>query len=421
VGCGAGTYPALVLSTQGVSAGLKDSQDATFRANTLRKFLVVAQFTLSVVLVFCTLAVLQQMAYIQNKPLGFDRQNVIAVDINSPAVRGGAQAIRDGFLAHPQVLSVSNSSRIPGDWKPSAPTVQASLPGRNADEARTLDLFVADERFLDTFGISLSSGRNFTATDNNASVIVNRTLVELMGWDQPLGQRLHLTSRANPTAPETTLEANVVGVVDDFHYQSLHRVIGPVVIQNGQAGNPTLLPHDYISVRIAENDIPGTLEHLRSVMRTHDAVTPFEYNFVEAQMDDNFYSSDRMTATLFFVAAGIAIFIACMGLFGLTSFTTEQRGKEIGIRKVLGATIANIVELLSADFMKLVVVAILLALPAGWYLMNLWLQSFAYTQGIGAGTFLVSALLAVVVSLGTVSFQSVKVAMRNPIESISYE
>lgn len=420
IGFAAGAYPALVLSTQRISSGLRDSLQATRRANALRKLLVVTQFTLSVVLVFCTLSVFDQMAYIRNKPLGFDRENLIAIDINSGRVRIGAQAIKDEILQYPEVLSVSTGSRLPGDWKPGT-QVAGREPGQDLNDSKSADLFVVDENYLKTFAINLAAGRNFIPSDTQGSILVNQTLVRQMGWEQPIGQHLLINSNVNPTTGDVALDATVVGVVEDFHFQSLHQVIGPVVMQNGQQGIQTLLPHDYFGVRVTGNDLTGTIEHLRQVMLLHDPVTPLEYNFVDSQMEDNFYSSDRITAGLFTLSAGLAIFIACMGLFGLTAFTTEQRSKEIGIRKVLGATIANIVQLLSADFMRLVLVAIIIALPAGYYLMNLWLQDFAYTQGIGVDVYLVSTLLAITVSLGTVSMQSVKAAMRNPVESISYE
>lgn len=420
IGIAAGAYPAMILSRQSVSVGLTDNQSALKTSGRMRKILVVAQFSLSVILVFCTLTVFDQMAYIQSKPLGFNENNVIAVDINSPAARNNAQAIKDELLSNPDVLAVSNSNRLPGDWK-NITQVTGLVPGQDISNTRNFDFNSIDEHYLETFNIGLARGRNFEPSDSIENILVNQTLVELMGWSQPIGQQITIASNANPTVDEVLLEANVIGVVEDFHYQSLHQSIGPLVLGNGMTQVNPLLPHDYFSIRVSENNIPDTIEYLREVMQRHDPATPFEYNFIESQMQSTFYSSDRMTAILFTVAASLAVFIASMGLFGLSSFTTEQRRKEIGIRKVLGATIANIVELLSADFMKLVLVAIFIALPAGYYLMNLWLQTFAYSQGIKASIYVTAALLAIVVSMATVSIQSVRAAMRSPVDSIACE
>ncbi|MEX2131923.1 MAG: ABC transporter permease [Pseudohongiellaceae bacterium] len=416
VGIAAGAYPALYLSNAAVARGLKDSHDSIASAGALRKLLVVAQFALSIVLVFCTLVVINQMRYIQTKPLGFDKSNVVAVDINSGPARADYQSIRAEFASHPNVLSVSVSSRLPGDWKPIG-SVIANMPGRPAEESQQVSFIGIDENFLSTFDIDLLQGRKFEASSLTSNILVNEALVRQMDWSDPVGQSLFVFP--DGAAADTGTEVTVAGVVDDFHYQSLHATIGPMILFHYQL-LATVQPIDYYSIRITGENREETIAHLQNVMRLHDPVTPFEYHFLDSQIDI-FYSSDRMTATLFSVAAVVAIFIACMGLFGLSSFATQQRSKEIGIRKVLGATIANIVRLLSADFMKPVLLAIVIGLPLGYYLMSQWLQSFAYAGGIGVTVFVFSALLALIVSMATVSLHSLRAAMRNPVESISYE
>jgi putative ABC transport system permease protein len=414
LGVAAGAYPAFMLSHQQITRGLADQRDAGKSAGILRKSLVLAQFVLSVVLVFCTLVVAQQMRYVQSKSLGFDENNVIAIDINSQSIRVNAEAIRNEFLQHPNVQAVSTSSRLPGDWK-SISRFSSNVVGRDSNQALETSFITADESFLETFSIALLEGVNLSPLLPDNSVLINETMAARMNTDSVLGQQLAIEGTVASSG--VNAQATVVGVVADFHFESLHQSIAPLVI-----GKPELqlTAIDYYSVRAQGGDLNDTIAHLREVMQRHDPVTPFEYNILSAQID-TFYDSDRTTALLFSVAAGMAIFIACMGLFGLSSYATEQRNKEVGIRKVLGASVAAIVHLLSADFMKPVLLAVVIALPFGYYLMTLWLQSFAYYISIGLGTFLLSALLAILVSLATVSVQSVRAALRNPVESIAYE
>ncbi len=414
VGLAAGVYPAIYLSNMAVINGLRDQKSASARAGILRKLLVVTQFTLSVVLVFCTLVVVKQMGFIQSTPLGFDKTNVIAVDINSQPVRNNFETIKSEFRRHPQVLDVSVSTRLPGDWKDIG-TAFGLLPGQDEENTQRLSFIGIDQDFLTTYSITQLEGRNFDNSTSPNDVIVNQRFVDLMGWESGVGQQFRLSGEQQAT--DNSMQANIIGVVEDFHYLSLHNEIGPLVL--GRHNNP-LGAIDYYSVKMSGIDNAGVIAHLQSVMQQHDPVTPFEYNILESQIE-TLYSSDEVTMALFTAAASLAVLIACMGLFGLSSFTTQQRSKEIGIRKVLGATIINIVELLSADFMKLVFLAIVIALPLGYYLMSLWLQNFAYSGGIPPDVFILSALLAVLVSMATVSIQSVRTAMRNPVDSISYE
>jgi len=414
LGCLAGAYPAFMLSRQQVAQGLSDQREASQSASLLRKCLVLAQFVLSVVLVFCTLVVSQQMNYIQNKTLGFDESNILAVDINSQPARDNAEAIRNEFLQHPNVLSVSNSSRLPGDWK-AITAFSANIVGRDANQTMTANYIAADESYLDTFSIALLEGTNLSPLVPANSVLINETMAARLGVDSAIGQQLDINGTV--VSGGVGAAVTVVGVVADFHFQSLHQSIAPLMI-----GKPEtqLAPIDYYSIRLGNGDLAETVEYLRGIMSRHDPITLFEYNILESQIE-TFYDNDRTTALLFSIAAGMAIFIACMGLFGLSSYATEQRNKEVGIRKVLGASVAAIVRLLSADFMKPVFLAVVIALPFGYYLMSLWLQNFAYYVSIGLSAFLASALLAIVVSLATVSVQSVRAALRNPVESIAYE
>ncbi|MEX2469913.1 MAG: ABC transporter permease [Pseudohongiellaceae bacterium] len=414
VGLGAGAYPAFVLSHQNIISGLADQQESTRASGLLRKLLVLVQFGLSVILLFSTLVVMRQMTFIQSMSLGFDQSNVIIVDINSQPARVNAEAIRNEFLQNPEVLAVSNSSRLPGDWKPIS-EFSANVQGRDVEQAISSRYIAADAMFLDTFDINLVEGLNLLDEVPENSVLINQAMAQRLSLDSPIGAQL--TIDGNFQAEDINSDVTVIGIVEDFHYQSLHQAIQPLIIGKSSAG---FEPIDYYSIKVSGNNLNETIAALRTIMQHHDPVTPFEYNILEARID-GFYSSDRLTGLLFSVAAAMAIFIACMGLFGLSSYATEQRSKEVGIRKVLGASVTGIVRLLSADFMKPVLLAIVIALPVGYYLMAQWLQNFAYYINIGAGIFLLSALLAIGVSLATVSIQSVRAALRNPVESIAYE
>lgn len=416
IGLAAGAYPAFYLSRLPVISGIRDHKHSTKHAGRLRKLLVIVQFGLSVVLVFCTLVVMEQVSFVQSMPLGFNKNNVLAIDINSPAMRMNFETIKAELLADPVIEAVSVSSRVPGDWKP-IPQVTAAVPGQQDANSERVSYLGADADFLDAYAITRIEGRNFDTSSAPGDVMVNRRFVEQMGWDVALGRQLNLTGIRGDTGAVETIPATVIGVVEDFHYQSLHTAVGPLVI--ARYDNP-LGVIDYYSVRINGNNVANALDRIRSVVQRHDAVTPLEYHFLDAQIDTQ-YSSDRISLMFFSAAAGLAIFIACVGLFGLSSFTVAQRSREIGIRKVLGATIANIVGLLSADFMRLVLLAIVIALPVGYYLMTLWLAGFAYSTRVTPMQFSLSASLAIVVAMGTVSVQSVRAAMRNPVESIACE
>ncbi len=305
---------------------------------------------------------------------------------------------------------MSVSSRVPGEWK-NIVEIEAIPEGANEAAARTMNFFGVDENFLNTFDVTLLAGRNFhttMSTDTNA-VLLNEAAVEAFGWEQPIGRTFRV--------PDEEFDAHVIGVVRDFHFRSLHEKIGPLAL--GHSHNP-IHRIDYFTARISGENIAATLDHLRSVHERYDAITPFEYHFLDQQIE-NFYRADRRVSILFAIAGGLAIFIACLGLFGLAAFTAEQRTKEIGVRKVLGASIPQLIVLLSTEFTKLVALALLLAAPIAFYAMNQWLAEFAYHTQIGLATFLLAGLIALTIAWLTVSYQAIKAALANPVDSLRYE
>ena len=248
-------------------------------------------------------------------------------------------------------------------------------------------------------------------TTDTTAVLLNETAADLFGGDEILNKEIVLQQS------EESLTLHVIGIVKDFHFRSLHEQIGPLVLGHSHNAIQSI---DYFTARIGGRDIPKTIAHLRQVHEQFDAVTPFEYHFLDQQIE-SFYVADQRLGQLFGIAAGLAIFIACLGLFGLAAFTAEQRTKEIGLRKVLGASVPQIILLLSAEFTKLVVVALLVAAPIAFFASKEWLQSFAYRTEIGAGIFLIAGISAILIAWLTVGIQAAKAALSNPIESLRYE
>ena len=405
-----GFYPALFLSKFRPMMVLKGRSTKGGKASFMRQGLVVLQFVLSVTMIIATVIVYQQLNYMQEKRLGFNQEHLLIVDINSGNARSGFETMKAEFARSPNVKSVSVSSRIPGDWK-NITEIEAVAEGAAPDELHTMHFLGVDADFLETYQMELVEGKNFTGNTlaDSSTVIINEAAAKILGWDEPLGKRLRV--------PEREFEAEVVGVVKDFHFRSLHEKIGPMVL--GYWNNPVRVI-DYFTARISGRDIPGTLAYLEDVHNRVDKVTPFEYNFLDERLQ-NYYQSDMRIGRLVGISTIVAILIACLGLFGLAAFTAEQRTKEIGIRKVLGATVAGIFLLLSKDFMRLALIAVIIAIPIAYFALTEWLQNFAYHIAVGATAILISAALAMIILLLTISYQAIKSALVNPVKSLRYE
>jgi len=408
VGLISGSYPAFFLSRLRPAFILKGG--ASTSSSWFRQGLVVTQFALSIIMIVATVVVHNQMNYIRTKRLGFNQDQLVVVDINNRAARTNFQAIKTEMGRSPAVRGVSVSSRVPGDWKNIAEVgvVPESAP---ETEIHTLNFIGIDEDFMNVFEVEMAEGRNFSPefpTDTSA-VLLNETAAKEFGWDSPIGKTIRV--------PEENFDARVIGVVKDFHFRSLHEKIGPLVIANW---NNRIDQIDYFTARISGQDIPATIKYLQGVHEKFDQVTPFEYNFLDQRLAD-FYHNDQRVGRLFGIAAGLAIFVACLGLFGMAAYSTEQRRKEIGVRKVLGASVPNVILLLSKDFTKLVALAQILASPVAYYFMNRWLQDFAYRVDINVGMFLLAGVLALAIAWLTVGYQAIKAALANPVESLRYE
>lgn len=418
----AGSYPSLYLARFRPSAILKGkNQGDKGQYSFLRRGLVVVQFSLSILMIIGTLVAWQQMDFIQNQDLGFDKDQHIVVDINSGKVRNGFETIRNGYAQLPDVQSVAVSSRVPGEWK-NILQAEVRAPGKFEERGVTPWFIGGDEQFLETFGINLTNGRNFDKIRlaDSAAVILNQEAAKVLGITEANEQEVLLVSRINNGTArvfEEPFRAKVIGITEDFNFQSLYQPVGPLVIAH--SNNP-IQSIDYFTARISGQNVQRTIAQMTDILKAVDPDHLFEYHFLNEQIS-TFYEADALRSRLFSIAALCAIFIACLGLFGLAAFTAERRTKEIGIRKVLGASTTGIVRMLSKDFLTLVLVALLIASPLAYYFMERWLADFAYRINIQWWIFALAGIMAIGIAFLTVSFQSVKAALANPIESLRDE
>lgn len=413
----AGGYPSLYLSRMKTSAVLQGHQGGKRSKGTLRQGLVVLQFSLSIFMIIGTLIVWQQMNFVQNQDLGFNQDQLMVVDINSGAVRNNFNTIQNQYEQIPEVKSVSVSSRVPGEWKNIR---QAVVSTPQQIESKFTPWFMGtDENFLETFKIELASGRNFDRSRplDSASVILNQKAANVLGITAATGQTIQLLGRFSNGSErlfETPMNVSVIGIVKDFNFQSLYEPVTPLVL--GYRNNP-IQSIDYFTARISPQNIDRTIAQMTDILHTVDPNHVFEYHFLDDQIA-NFYQADNRRGQLFTIAALCAIFISSLGLFGLAAFMAEQRIKEIGIRKVLGASVSGIVTLLSKDFLRLVMIAFMIASPLAYFVMSEWLQDFAFRINISLWIFLGAGILTIVIALFTISFHSVKAAVSNPVNNL---
>lgn len=413
VGIIAGSYPAFYLSSFRPIAVLKGRiTKRVGNAVSLRSVLVIFQFAITVGLIAGTMVIGKQLNYIQNKKLGFDKDQVLILN-NFYTLGNNCQAFKDEILKHPQVISASMSSSLP---TPSSRNSSATFLGRTPDPSKThvVQLFTVDYDYIPTLGMEVVNGRAFSRDfpSDSSGVILNESAVAMYGLDEPLGQEVSVFSGGTPENPEINT-TKVVGVVKNFHFESLRSKIGPLAIFLGES-------RGRLSIKIESKEVPRLIADIQQQWNTMGPGQPFDYTF----MDEDFssvYESETRIGQIFSVFTFLAILIACLGLFGLATFTAEQRTKEVGIRKVIGASIGRIFVLLTAEIMKWVLIANLIALPLAYYFMNRWLEGFAYPVDISWFTFTIALVVSLLIALITVSYQALKTAWMKPIKSLRYE
>jgi len=403
----AGSYPAFYLSSFKAATVLKGKFISGKRSVGLRSGLVVFQFFISITLIVVTTVVYKQLSFIQHKKLGYDKEQVMIIPTWMLGKNGAV--FSDQLSNDPRVLSVTHSGYLPAG--PSDNNNFFVYPGENADQMVKTLRYDVDENYLPTLGMQLLSGRNFSKefASDSTGVILNEKAAEVFGWGaEAIG---HTISNSNKRGKITTYR--VIGIVKDFHFRSLHELISPLVM--------TLSPNTgMMIVKLKTTDVAGLIAVLKTRWDGLSAEEPFTYSFLDDRFN-NTYQSEQKIGMILGIFAGLTIFVACLGLFGLAMFTAEQRTKEIGIRKVLGASVAGIVNLLSIDFLKLVLVAVVLATPVAWWAMNKWLMDFAYRIDISWWMFVLAAVTALLIALFTVSFQAIKAAIANPVKSLRTE
>ena len=409
VGLLAGGYPALALSRYTPAAVLSGAVRGVGSAR-VRQGLVVFQFVLSVVLIAATLGVQAQLDFIQQKRLGFNHEHLVVLPIRTDALRTQGAAFKDAVLGVPGVVSVAASGNLPGggDWG-----FPLSFEGVADEDRPPMRILAVDRDFLGTYEMNIMAGRAFSPdrpADVGGAVLLNEAAVAALGWrDTALGK----TVTFPPSMGFDPMP--VVGMVEDFHFRSLHEAISPLLF----FVPPPAWMTTY-SVRVSPEQVDETLAGLEAVWATFEPAHPFTFRFLDQSLTA-LYAADQQTADLLRYAAFLAILIACLGLFGLAAFTAEQRTKEIGIRKVMGASVGGIVTLLSKDFLKLVALAFVLACPLAYVAMQAWLDAFAYQAAVGLGLFAAAGGLALAIALLTVSYQALRAATADPVKSLRYE
>jgi len=407
IGFLSGSYPAFFTSSFQPIQIIKGTQKIGSKSSAVfRNSLVVVQFVVSTILIICTFVIHNQLSYIRNRNLGFDKDQIITVYTLDGNLQRNPEPFKEGLLEYPNILGVSSSLDLPTTIHRTS-----SLEWVEEGEERKSELYFTfiDSDYFNVYDMEIVKGRNFSEdfpTDKKQAIVINETASRNLGWENPIGKQLKSQG----------IEWTIIGMVKDFHFKSLHSKIEPMIFTliNTNRGL------DYFSIKVSPSNIPRTLGFIQKKWEKFSPEFPFQYTFLDERIDRDYKAEQRLGKS-FNIFTMISLLVACMGLVGLASFISEQKKKEISIRKILGADLKNIIFLLANVYLKCIAVAVVIAWPIGYFVMSRWLKNFAYRTNIGIEVFLMSGLLAFVFALMTVSYQSIKAGVANPVDALRYE
>lgn len=407
-----GAYPALFLASFQPVSVLKGQTKSSNKSSSIRKLLIIFQFAVSIGLIICTVVFHKQLNFIQEKDLGYDKNQIMTIPVpNDPGLKEQYVPFKNELLKLPGIVGVTSSASRPtqvNEW------IEINWEGNTSDNFIPVNYTMVDYDFFETFDLELVKGRSFSkefVSDETEACIINESASASMELDSPIGAKVYFN---HPAFDESFKQVRIIGVVEDFHFRSLHDEIGPFIFRVYRPW------HSFIFVKIKPQNIQETVQNIASITNTIAPGYEFRFEFLD-EAYNRLYLFETKIAQLVRVFSVIAIIISCLGLYGLVSYTAERKTKEIGVRKVLGASVPGIVFSLSKDFTKWVFVANLIAWPVAWFSMNGWLQEFAYKIDLSWWVFVMSGGIALFIALATVSFQSIKAAIANPVDALRYE